>query len=97
MLPDNNAHVLPCIDDEPGFDCVKLAARVGITEGAVQRMLTDLKEACYLSRNRLSNRDPSRLCQHALIRRQRSFTDRMVLASPLTRTLTSRGSVERIR
>lgn len=44
----NHAHVLFCLSDEPTLRLRDVAARVGITERAVQRIVADLQEAGYL-------------------------------------------------
>ncbi len=46
----NHAHVLICIAQEPGVRLREVAARVGITERAVQHIVADLEEGGYLSR-----------------------------------------------
>lgn len=44
----NHAHVLFCIVQDPEVRLRDVAARVGITERAVQRIVTDLENAGYL-------------------------------------------------
>ena len=44
----NHAHVLFCLADDPTLRLRDVAARVGITERAVQRIVADLQEAGYL-------------------------------------------------
>ena len=44
----NHAHVLFCIAREPDVRLRDVATRVGITERAVQRIVTDLETAGYL-------------------------------------------------
>ena len=46
----NHANVLLCIAEEPEIRLREVAARVGITERAVQRIVADLEEGGYLSR-----------------------------------------------
>jgi DNA-binding MarR family transcriptional regulator len=59
----NHAHVLFCIALDPDVRLRDVAARVGITERAVQRIVTDLESAGYLlvakegRRNRYTVRD----------------------------------------
>lgn len=48
----NHAHVLLCVADEPRSRVQELAERVGVTYRAVQKILSDLEEAGYLSRAR---------------------------------------------
>lgn len=45
----NHAHVLFCIAEDPEVRLRDVAARVGITERAVQRIVTDLENEGYLA------------------------------------------------
>ena len=45
----NHAHVLFCIAEDPDVRLRDVAARVGITERAVQRIVTDLEHEGYLA------------------------------------------------
>jgi DNA-binding MarR family transcriptional regulator len=45
----NHAHVLFCIAQDPEVRLRDVSARVGITERAVQRIVTDLEEEGYLA------------------------------------------------
>ncbi|MBN2196129.1 MAG: winged helix-turn-helix domain-containing protein [Polyangiaceae bacterium] len=49
----NHAHVLLCIAKEPSATMRDVAAQVGITERAVQRIVADLEAAGYLERSRM--------------------------------------------
>lgn len=49
----NHAHVLICIADNPEVRMRDVATRVGVTERAVQRIVSELEEAGYLSRERI--------------------------------------------
>jgi predicted ArsR family transcriptional regulator len=53
----NHAHVLICIAQEPEIRLREVAARVGITERAVQGIVTDLEEGGYVSRKRKGRRN----------------------------------------
>ena len=53
----NHAHVLICIAQEPEVRLREVAARVGITERAVQGIVADLEEAGYVSRKRKGRRN----------------------------------------
>jgi DNA-binding transcriptional ArsR family regulator len=53
----NHAYVLICIAQEPEIRLREVAAQVGITERAVQRIVADLEEAGYLSRRRMGRRN----------------------------------------
>ncbi len=46
----NHAHVLLCVAQQPGIRMRDVAQSVGITERSVQRILTQLEEAGYISR-----------------------------------------------
>lgn len=48
----NHAHVLLCLVESPAARMREVAARVGITERAVQRIVAELEEAGYLNRVR---------------------------------------------
>lgn len=48
----NHAHVLLCIADDREVLLRDVAIRVGITERAVQRIVSELEEAGYLERER---------------------------------------------
>ena len=53
----NHAHVLLCLAQEPERRMREVAALVGITERAVQRIIADLEEAGYLDRIREGRRN----------------------------------------
>jgi DeoR/GlpR family transcriptional regulator of sugar metabolism len=53
----NHAHVLLCISRDADIRIRDLAQRVGITERAAQRILTDLVEHGYLERSREGRRN----------------------------------------
>jgi DNA-binding IclR family transcriptional regulator len=53
----NHAHVLICLDLEGDLPLRVVAARVGITERAVQRIVADLEEAGILRRQRSGRRN----------------------------------------
>ena len=52
----NHAHVLLCIDADRDVRVRGLAARIGITERAVQRILADLEAGGFLERERIGRR-----------------------------------------
>lgn len=67
----NHAHVLIAISRDPELRQRDIAHLVGITEGAVQRILHDLEDAGYLRRERVGRRnryhvDPARPLRHPL-------------------------------
>lgn len=53
----NHAHVLLCVARDPGIRHRDVAERVGITERAAQRIVAELVEAGYLSREREGRRN----------------------------------------
>lgn len=53
----NHTHVLLCLFAHPGDTLREVAARVGITERAVQRIVGDLEEAGVLTRLREGRRN----------------------------------------
>jgi DNA-binding MarR family transcriptional regulator len=53
----NHFLVLLCIAEDSGVRMSEVAGRVGITERAVQRIVTDLVEAGYLVRHREGRRN----------------------------------------
>ena len=57
----NHAHVLVCLASDPTLRIRDLAARVGITERAVQRIIADLEEAGYLTHEREGRRNQYRV------------------------------------
>ena len=53
----NHARVLLCLAEDPDVRLREIAERIGITERAVQRIVTDLEEAGILSRARDGRRN----------------------------------------
>jgi DNA-binding IclR family transcriptional regulator len=53
----NHTQVLLCIARNPRLTAKEIAAQVGITERAVQRLLDDLARAGYISRTRDGRRN----------------------------------------
>lgn len=52
----NHAHALVCITHDPGIRVREIAARVGITERAAQRIVADLAQEGYIERTRVGRR-----------------------------------------
>jgi hypothetical protein len=67
----NHAHVLLCIAAEPELRLRDVAARVGVTERAAQRMVTDLVDAGYLERTRDGRRNRYRVVRNGHLRHPR--------------------------
>lgn len=53
----NHAHVLVCLRRDPAARVRDVAAAIGITERAAQRIVADLERAGYLSRQREGRRN----------------------------------------
>jgi len=53
----NHAHVLVCLARNPAQPLREVAAAVGITERAVQRIVADLESAGYLSRQKVGRQN----------------------------------------
>jgi DNA-binding IclR family transcriptional regulator len=53
----NHARVLVCIADEPNLRMRDIAERVGITERATHRIVAELSEAGYITRERVGRRN----------------------------------------
>ena len=53
----NHAHVLLAVHRDPGLRQREIAEQVGITEGATQRILTELEECGYVRRERIGRRN----------------------------------------
>jgi len=53
----NHAHVLLCVARDPDVRARDIADRVGITERAAQRILSDLLSEGYLSREKIGRRN----------------------------------------
>lgn len=53
----NHGHVVVAISREPGLRQRDISEQVGITEGAVQRILDDLEAAGYVRRQRVGRRN----------------------------------------
>jgi DNA-binding transcriptional ArsR family regulator len=57
----NHSHVLVALDSDPELRVRDLAAMVGITERAVQRILSDLEEAGAIKIERIGRRNRYRI------------------------------------
>lgn len=56
-FPTNHARVLFCLAEDPDLRLREAAERIGITERAVQRIVTDSEEAGVLTRPRDGRRN----------------------------------------
>jgi DNA-binding MarR family transcriptional regulator len=64
----NHALVLLCIADDPGVRLRDIAAAVGITERATHRIVDELEEDGYISRERRGRRNHYTLQGHLPLR-----------------------------
>ena len=64
----NHAHVLICLDQQPDARLRDLAARVGLTERAVQSIVRDLERAGVVTRIREGRRNRYRIHEAQLRR-----------------------------
>ncbi|MCA1835383.1 MAG: winged helix-turn-helix domain-containing protein [Actinobacteria bacterium] len=53
----NHAYVLVCVARDPGMRLREIGDCVGITERATSRIVTELEEAGYLTRQRVGRRN----------------------------------------
>ena len=64
----NHARVLLCLADEPDLRLREAAERIGITERAVQRIVTDLEDAGIVTRTREGRRNTYTIHEDAPLR-----------------------------
>lgn len=57
----NHSHVLLCIAQNPRIRLREVAAKVGITERAVQRIVSELEDGGYLDHERVGRRNHYRI------------------------------------
>jgi DNA-binding IclR family transcriptional regulator len=82
----NHAQVLLCIAENNRLTAREIAGQVGITERAVQRILSDLKESGYINHERIGRRNiyiihPERPMRHPA-QQGYAIRDLLVLLSP---------------
>jgi len=61
VLLTNHAHVLLCLADAPEARLREVAVRIGITERAVQRIVTELVQSGFITRTRTGRRNRYRI------------------------------------
>lgn len=89
----NHGHVLVCLARNPNARVRDVASAVGITERAVQNILTDLEEGKVLSRERIGRRNHYQMHYDVPLRHQleahRAVGSllRMVLTPPELKTI----------
>ena len=64
----NHTHVLICLARDPEQPLRKVALSVGITERAVQRIVSELEEAGYLERERVGRQNHYRMHMEGRLR-----------------------------
>lgn len=64
----NHAHVLICLARNPEQPLREVALAVGITERAVQRIVAELEEAGYLTREKVGRQNHYRIHQQIQLR-----------------------------
>jgi Mn-dependent DtxR family transcriptional regulator len=101
----NHAHVLICVAADPEARVRDVAELVGITERAVQRILTDLETDGYLERGREGRRNHYRVQGRVPLRHpleeHRTAADLMRLGkkagAPPVRTQSTSRTIEALR
>lgn len=82
----NHSHVLICLSIDPKARLRDVAAQVGITERAVQKIVADLEEAGVLTRERHGRRNHYRIHpQHPLrhpVEAHRNVRDLLRMVAP---------------
>lgn len=66
----NHTHVLVALDADPESRVRDLAAAIGITERAVQRIISDLEAVGVLEREKLGRRNSYKIHRQARLRHQ---------------------------
>jgi DNA-binding MarR family transcriptional regulator len=64
----NHARVLLCLAQEPDLRLREAAERIGITERAVQRIVTDLEDAGIVTRSREGRRNRYEIVEDTRLR-----------------------------
>ena len=82
----NHSHVLLCIASNPDVLLREVAAQVGITERATQRIVAELEDAGYLSHERVGRRNHYQV--HATLPLRHPLEDHLEIGA-LLRVLTS--------
>jgi DNA-binding Lrp family transcriptional regulator len=81
----NHARVLLCIAEEPSLRLREIGERVGVTERAVYRIVNELVDAGYVSRQRIGRRN------HYIVHRELPLPDRLSRSQLLGDLLTLLG------
>ncbi len=64
----NHAHVLILLSRNPSMVLREVAAQVGITERAVQRIVADLEEECFIEREKVGRQNHYRILEDKSLR-----------------------------
>jgi DNA-binding MarR family transcriptional regulator len=84
----NHSHVLLCLAKDSEARLRDVAQAVGITERAVQRIISELEEAGYLTRERDGRRNRYRVLSHLPLRHpleaHRKVAALLALVEPVT-------------
>jgi DNA-binding MarR family transcriptional regulator len=84
----NHSHVLLCLSKDSEARLRDVAQAVGITERAVQRIISELEEAGYLTRERDGRRNRYRVLSHLPLRHpleaHRKVSALLALVEPVT-------------
>ena len=64
----NHTHVLLCLHEDPEITLREVAHRVGITERSVQRILSELEEGGFVTRDRVGLRNRYRFKTNVALR-----------------------------
>lgn len=88
----NHAHVLLCLAENPGIRLRDVAEKVGITERSAMRMITQLDEAGYLTRDKEGRRNHYTIALDARLRHpiEGNCTVEQLLEMVLTRETVDR-------
>lgn len=85
----NHSHVLFCLAMDPEIRLRDVADRVGITERAVQRIVTELEDSGYIKRQRQGRRNTYEVHHHQPLRHpiesHRSVADLLKLILDFTK------------
>ena len=81
----NHTHVLSVLHDHPDLVLREVAVRVGITERAVQRIVSDLESSGYVERQKVGRRNQYHVLLNQALRRpiesHRTIGDLLLLVS----------------
>ena len=81
----NHAHVLIALDRNPELRQRDISHAVGITVGAVQKILHELEDAGFIERERVGRRNRYTVSADKPLRQSQSILRSVLLGSPLNR------------